>query len=490
MDRPSVSVAVVGGGVTGLATAHFLEQAAKEEGWELKGTLVEKDERIGGKLLTSVEDGFVVEGGPDSFLTQKPWALEMAKELGMEPDLLSQASHGVFLLYQGKLHSVPRGLMGVVPTRAGDLWKASFLSWRGKLRASMEPFIRRRRNGGDESLAAFLRRRLGREVSERLVETFTASLYAGDAQQLGLRELFPALAQWEEQYGSLTRGLRAVQARPRPSSTSASPFISLRNGMASLPKAMANSLTDFKFVLGSRVTAIIHHREHDHPPFHLSLQGGDYIDADCVVLAIPASDSSVLLRPISPQTALLLGRLTFAPTASVTLAFRRDAVTHPLNGSGFLVPRVEPSLITACTWSSSKWSGRVPQGWVLLRAFLGWSGDNSFLNQDDLTVVRLATDVLRPILGLRGAAERSWVHRWPQAMPQYKIGHLTWLKELQQTLTDLPGVFLAGASYQGVGIPDCIRQGKEASQRVRQLLSQRIVHLREGTQTIKGSALP
>ncbi len=327
MERPAVSVAIVGGGITGLATAYYLEQAGREEGWDLTGVLVEQESRLGGKLHTLEEGGFLVEGGPDSFITQKPWARNIAVELGMERDLIAPQSQGVSLLHKGRLHSIPDGLVGMVPARPWALWTASFLSWKGKARASLEPFIRSRPDGGHESLGAFLRRRLGTEVAQRLVEPFTASIYAGDAEDLSLRDLFPVLAEWEERYGSLTRGLRAARARSQGTSPS-SPFRALRGGMASLPQTIVGSLRRFTVLQGGRVTGLsVGHNGRS--PFRLSVEGHDPIAASYVVLAIPAPGAAPLVRSLAPRAVPLLEQLPFASTASVSLAFRREAVSTP-----------------------------------------------------------------------------------------------------------------------------------------------------------------
>ncbi|MBI4329266.1 MAG: protoporphyrinogen oxidase [Chloroflexi bacterium] len=473
MDKTRLNVAIVGGGVTGLATAYYLEQAAKAEGWDLHGVLVEQEGSLGGKALTVDEGGFLVEGGPDACLTQKPWALSLVKALGMEGEIVFPRAQGVFLLHRGQLHPIPQGLIGPVPTRPSALWRASFLSWRGKLRASLEPLVPRRASGEDEALGAFLRRRLGAEVARRLVEPFTAGVYLADAERLSLRALFPTLAEWERHYGSLAGGLRARRGLSQAHPPSMNPFFSLRRGMASLPQAVARHLDRFTVLLGRRALGLARTGDERRFGYRLFLEGGDPIEADFVVLAIPAPYAAALVRSFAPSAASLLDQMTFASAASVGLAFRREDVAHPLNGSGFVVPRGEPSPITACTWSSAKWEGRAPQGWVLLRAFVGWAEDSSFLDMDDPALIKSVTGALRPLMGLAGEPEHAWVQRWPEAMPQYRVGHLAWLDRVEHALAGYPGLYVAGASYRGIGIPDCVRQGEETAQRLRQAVSQR-----------------
>ena len=470
MGNGAVTVAIVGGGITGLATAYYLEQAAATEGWDLTGAVLERDQRLGGKLLTTTVDGCLVEGGPDSILTQKPWALRLLDELGMGSEVIYQQTDGVYLLHGGRLHRIPRGLVGPVPTRPFALLGASFLSWRGKLRAGLEPFLHRRRDDGEESLGDFLRRRLGTEAAQRLVEPFTAGVYAGDPLELGTRQLFPTLVDWEDRYGSLAAGIRAARARATGGSPPR-PFASLRRGMASLPQAIADGLRSLKLLPGKQVTTIVRGRQDGRPVYRLALEGGDSLDADCVALTIPAPGAASVLRSLVPEAASLLGPMSFASTCSVSLAFRRQAVGHPLNGSGFLVPRSEPSPLTGCTWSSAKWRERATEGWVLLRAFVGWARDESFMQQDDPDLIRTVTEALRPLLGLRGNPERTWVRRWPGAMPQYRVGHGPWLDAVDRAMSGQPGLFLAGASYRGIGVPDCVRQGQETAQRMARLVS-------------------
>jgi oxygen-dependent protoporphyrinogen oxidase len=471
IEKGALSAAIVGGGITGLATAYYLEQAAAAEGWDITGVVLERDSRMGGKLLTTTLDGFLVEGGPDSILTQKPWALRLLDELGMGGEVIQQQANGVFLLHGGKLHRIPRGLVGPVPTKPLDLLGASFLTWRGKLRAGLEPLVPRRRDGEEESLGGFLRRRLGTDVAQNLVETFTAGVYAGDPLELGTRQLFPTLVDWEERHGSLAKGIRAARAHATVGSPPR-PFVSLRRGMSSLPQAIAEGLRSFKLLPGKRVTNIARGRGNERPLYELTVDGGEPIIADCVALTIPAPGAASVLRTILPEAADLLDQMSFASTCSVSLAFRREAVGNPLDGSGFLVPRTEPSPVTGCTWSSAKWPGRAGEGWVLLRAFVGWAGDASFMQRDDPDLVRSVTEALRPLLDLRGEPERTWVQRWPEGMPQYKVGHGPWVESVDRAMSAEPGLFLAGASYRGIGVPDCVRQGQETAQRMASLVSQ------------------
>lgn len=443
--------------MTGLSAAYYLQ----ESGASLDITLVESEPRLGGKVLTERQDGFLVEGGPESFLAQKPWALELAKDLGIDQEVVRPRLNQVFLLHQGKLQPIPEGLLGLVPARPSALWKASFLSFGGKARASLEPVVPRRRGKGDESLRRFLRRRLGGEWADRLGEPLMAGIHAGDGERLSMQSLFPNLVAWERKYGSIARAMRK-EMKPAPPGKRVSPFVTFKGGADTLTEAVAKRLTSVRTLTGRRVMRIAKPGQ----SYVVTLDKGEQLTADYVVVTTPAFVSAQLLLELSPQASALLDRLPYASTASVTLAFRRSAVAHPLNGSGFLVPRSEPFPITACTWSSAKWGGRAPEGYALLRAFVGWIGDDSFMRQEDPALVKSATEALRPLLGITGQPEKSWVHRWARAMPQYQVGHAQWIDAVQKALAGHPDVVLTGSAFHGVGLPDCVRQGKEAAERI------------------------
>ena len=462
-----LSAAIIGGGVTGLSAAWHLEKAAREEGLDISILLIEREDYLGGKIRTLSEDGFTVEAGPDGFLIRKPWAFQLANELGLSDEVVYTQSSGASLLRDGKLHPIPRGLMGPAPSSLRDIWSASFLSFRGKFRASLEPLVKKKADGERESLGHFLRRRVGAELTDTLLEPLTAGIYGGDSYDMSLDALFPTLAQWERRYGSLARGMReakkAARGRPRPPSA----FFSLRGGAQRLVWAISERLRRTEIVRGRAATTI----DRIHPPFEkpiyrIALDDGRVFESDVAILANPAWDAAKLVASFAPGLSRRLERTRGSAAGSVYLAFRRDNVSHPLDGTGFLAPRSDKGLVTGCTWMSSKWPERSPANYVLLRAFLGWSGDDSFLDYADSELVEIATETLRPLLGLRGSPDRFWVHRWPEGMPQYKVDHTDWLEALDRELAAFPDLFLCGSSYRGIGVPDCVRQGRDTAQRV------------------------
>ena len=463
-DEHRLPVVVVGGGITGLATAWYLEKASRQSGADLSIVLVERESSLGGKISTLNEDGFIVEGGPDGFLTRKPWAFELANELGIADDVVHMQATGASLLRNGELHRIPAGLMGPAPASRKDVWDASFLSWRGKLRASLEPLVRKRKAGGRESLGAFLRRRMGAEFTDTLLEPLTAGIYGSDSYDMSLDALFPMLEEWEQRYGSITRGMSEARKAARGAEQPPSAFFSLKGGTHRLVQAVAEGLERTEIVSGR--TAVGVDRIGDAaPPYRVTLDDERSFEGGAVVLAAPAQDAGNLVGSFAPGLAGLLGRMQSASAVSVSLAFRRDDVAHPLDGSGFLSPRSERGLVAGCTWMSSKWPGRSPQDYVLLRAFMRAEIDAS-IGDSDVKLIDAATEALRPLLGMTGAPERTWVHRWADGLPQYKVDHTEWLENVDRELDAHPGLFLCGASYRGVGVPDCIRQGRDAAERV------------------------
>ena len=468
-----MTVAIVGAGITGLTAAYYLERSALQQGWDLSGWAIDSERRPGGKIRTESVDGFIVEGGPDSFLAQKPWARQLVEDLGMEKDLITPEAHGVWVLRRGRLHPIPDGLLGPAPRQPRSLWNASFLSRRAKVRASLEALVPARLTNEDESINSFLRRRLGQEWTRILGEPLMAGIHAGNGEHLSMQALYPTLLGWEQQHGSLTRGLSEAKAAARSGPPSPM-FLALREGMEALPQAIIKRLRLLQPILGVSVDQLELGQDvvNGKPPYRIRLGNGQFIEAQYVILASPAYVSAALLHTMAPKASATLASLPYASTASISLAYPVEAVSNPLEGTGFIVPRNESFPLTACTWVSSKWPARSKQGAVLLRGFIGWTGDQSFLDCDDDALVEGMRKGLEPLLGIKGAPQRAWVHRWPRALPQYNLGHLDWLRSLDMALAPFPNLILAGAAYRGLGVPDCIRQGKEAAARVTQRVTE------------------
>lgn len=463
------SVVIVGGGITGLSAAYFLVKRFCELEGPVKITLVEASKYLGGKIRTERVDGFLIEGGPDAFLTQKPWAVQLCRELGLEEQLVAPKGGKAYVLVGGKLRRLPEGAMGLIPTRLGSFVKGELFTPWGKLRMGLDLLIPPRWDGQDESLAQFIKRRLGREALERLAEPLLAGVYAADPQHLSVEATFPMLRELERHYGSLLWGaLRAQRKRTRQvqrghDGKPPSVFLTLREGLATLVEVLiAQVQLQTTLLVGRRVVRL----EPLSQGYRLALDDGTTIETNAVLLTTPAFVTAELVEPLSVEAAELLAGIPYASTTGVTLGFRRQDVEHSLDGTGFVVPRVEGRALTACTWSSSKWPERAPEDFVLLRAFFGRFGQPDVLGLKDPELIELALDELGDLLGLRGRPVLTKVHRWPQAMPQYLVGHLERLTRVEQALRQHPRVVLAGAAYRGIGLPDCIRQGEEAEKKL------------------------
>ena len=431
-DEEHFAVVIVGGGITGLAAAWHLEQAALREGRRLSVVIVEREGVPGGKISTIEDEGFIVEAGPDGFLTRKPWALELAKEVGIEDDIVYMQASGASLLRNGRLHRIPPGLMGPAPAGRRDVWNASFLSWRGKVRASLEPLMRKRTAGGRESLGGFLRRRVGGELTDTLLEALTAGVYGGDLYDMSIDALFPMLEEWEQRYGSIMRGMREARKAAQGTEQPPSAFFSFRGGTQRLVQAVVERLELTELIHG-RAVVTVDRIEGGSRSYRVTLDDERSFESDAVVLATPAQDAGGLVASFAPALARLLERMQASPAVSVFLAFRREDVAHPLDGSGFLSPRSEGGPVSGCTWTSSKWPERSPQGYVLLRAFVR-TEDEALSGHSDAELACVACEALRPLLGLNGTPERTWVHRWTDGLPQYKVDHTEWLAGLDREL--------------------------------------------------------
>jgi oxygen-dependent protoporphyrinogen oxidase len=311
-----------------------------------------------------------------------------------------------------------------------------------------------------------MRRRFGREFAQKFAEALMAGVHAGHPDRLSMAAVYPMYWKMEREHGSITRGLLHLrrQRPPDKGNRAASPFVALRNGMGSLVEQLARNLQEIDIRLCTRVVGIAPLPDNR---LQVLLDEGEPLPADAVILATPAYATAKWLRPIAAEAAKRLSEIPYASTAVVSLAYRREAIEHPLNGSGFLVPRGEPFPITGCTWSSSKWVGRAPDGHVLLRAFIGYAGEDRIVEQQEENQLALmAEDALRPLLGIRGKAVLVRVDRWLKAMPQYEVGHLQRVQSIEQSLSNFPNLVLAGSAFRGVGVPDCIKHGKEAAERV------------------------
>ncbi len=473
-----LSVVIIGGGISGLATAYYLQKYARDRALPLSLHLVERARRLGGVISTVRQDGFIVEGGPDSMLSYKPAGIHLLQELGLTAEVVgtSPENRGSFVYSRGALHPLPEGLTLMIPGRLGPLFRTRLISWPGKLRAGLDLFRTQRHGDGDLSVAEFVEHHLGREVFERIVEPLFAGIYAGDARVLSLPATYPQLLALEHDYGSLLRGLLLMRHRGRSGnghhrahSSRWTAFITLRAGLLRLVEVLESHLENVRVHRGVNVTWLARQQEKNGSGlarWRIGLEGGPSLAADAVVMAVPAYAAAELLVPLDKNLADALSDIPYVSSATVSLAFRRDDISHPLKGYGFVVPRVERRPLLACTWTSSKFPHRAPPGYVLFRAFLGRSGQEEVVHRSEDALVALTLSELRTTMGVNARPTHAWVFRWRPGLPQYTVGHNRRLARIDERLTRLPGLYLAGNAYRGVGIPDCIATGERVAREI------------------------
>ncbi len=467
-DAAAPHVVVVGGGVSGLAAA---ERVVRSDPRAVV-TVIEATARLGGMIHTERTDDFTFEVGADSVIAAKPATRDLCARLGIADRLHGSSARGAYVYRAGRLRRLPAGLSGLMPTQLRPLATSGILSPRGLARVAIEPWRGAPADLGDESIRAFVVRRMGREAYDRLVEPLLTGIYAGDGAQLSIESTFPQLRALERKHGSLLRGLRA-RASGTPAAHvagAASPFLSLPTGLAELIEALEAALlatNRVRIVRGTPARAL-------HAPAGDRWTGGrvridvghDVLDADAVIIATPASAAVPLLRSVDAALAAELGTVTHSSTATVTLAYALADVPRPLDGTGYVVPGAEGRAVMACTWLSSKWAGRVPPDAALFRLFLGGVHRPELVERDDARLLALARAELREVLGIEAAPRFTRVARWIDAMPQYTLGHATRVARVEERVKGYPWLALAGNAYQGVGIPDCIRSGEAAADRV------------------------
>ncbi|MFN8661361.1 MAG: protoporphyrinogen oxidase [Thermomicrobiales bacterium] len=469
-SRPHV--VVVGGGISGLAAARKLLQQESPP----RVTVIESETHFGGKIRTEHVDDFVIEGGPDSFLSGKPRGVGLAHELGLGDDLIgvTPQRHRAFILYHDAFHPIPEGLTGLVPTRLGPVARSGLLSPRGKARLALD-YVLPRQDSPDEALGAFVRRRLGDEAWERLVEPLMAGIYAADGDQLSLAATFPQLQAAEREHGGLIKGVVAArQNAPASSGPARPPFLTPAGGLGAMVEELVSHLQRTGAVLRPGTRALAVSQIVPGGVYDILLEGDIPLRADAVVLATPAHISSGLISGLDPALSRDLAAIPHASTAIVTLAYRTEQIARPLTGHGYVVPRVVGGPVLACTWSSRKWAGRAPEGWELLRVFLGRSGNGeALLEFDDETLLAIAQAEVAGRLGASGVPALGRVQRWPLGMPQYILGHPERIARVEAAVAHHPGLELAGNALRGVGVPDVIRSGEDAAGRVLQTLAAR-----------------
>ena len=462
-------IVIIGGGIAGLSAAYYAVKKFKEQGLPVHITLIESDSRWGGKITTdrtTFDDGqFIIEGGPDTFLATKPYATALCKELGLGERLhgTNPNQKNTYVLHRNKLEPLPDGLAMMIPTNVQAILKSHLVSWFGKARMGYDFVQPAKTVNGDESLGAFVSRRLGREAYENLIEPLMSGIYAGDGDQLSLASTFPYLRDLEIKYGSLARGALQMRAQSNGKAMqgSRSAFLTPTTGLAEIVEALVESL---KSKVDLRLNTSVSRISNIDSRYLLELEDGISLDSDSVILATPAFVSATLLASFAPRLASDLQSIPYASTATVSLAYRQSDLPRKLDGYGYVIPRRAGRKALACTWTSTKFPHRAPEGYALVRVFVGRAGQDIPWNENDL--LALAKEELNLTLGISAEPILSRVFMWDKAMPQYNLGHPEILKRIDTELGNHPGLALAGNGYRGIGIPDCIHSGELAVERV------------------------
>ena len=439
-----VDCVIVGGGISGLAAAHELHRC------RIPFVLVEKDGRYGGVIRTEHVDGFVVDAGPDALLTQKPAAIALCSELGV--DLAPPRSTRAFLAHSGRLRALPEAGVFGIPTDWRSFAASRALSVRGKIRMAAEYLLPRATRSGDESIASFVGRRFGREAVERLGEPLLAGIHGGDAARLSMRALFPRFLDLERTDRSVIRGLRRLR---RQWPHAAAPFVSVRGGTETLVQTMVRSLEPSSLLSNVEVSRL---EPGDGWRVHLST--GRHIDATAVLLATPPRTIRDLVQHVDPALSGLLGSMRDVPLITVALAYTRDSIRHPLDGSGFVVARGEGAAVNAVTWMSSKWSDRAPPDGVLVRASVGGARNPAAPSWSNEDLIARVCDDLRRYLGISAAPMFTRAYRMPHAGVQMDVGHHEIVEKAQVRLNEVHGLFVSAAGIRGVGVADCVADAR------------------------------
>jgi protoporphyrinogen/coproporphyrinogen III oxidase len=438
-------------------------------------TVLERGEQLGGPLRTVARDGFVMETGTDSFLTEKPWAAQLARRLGLESELMPTRAEfrKTYVVRSGRLVAIPAGFSLLAPLHMWPVLRSPLFSPWGKLRMALEPLIPQRTAAGDESLASFVTRRLGREVLDRIAQPLAGGIYTADPNELSMSATMPRFVEMERRDGSLMRGMRAAEATraAQQQSTSGarwSLFLTLRGGVSALPDALAARL-EGSIRRGAEVASV----ERESDAWRITLANGSRIEADAVICAAPAYTAARLLRRIESHLADHLGYITYSSAATVNLTWRAADFPRPPDAFGFVVPAIEKRKIIAGSFSSLKFAGRAPEGFILARVFLGGVMQTDMMKLSDDEMIAAAREEFRDLLGVTAAPGMTEVQRWPAAMPQYAVGHLDRVAKIEAVAAQIPDLFLAGAAYRGVGVPDCVHSGESAAEAAFERLASR-----------------
>ncbi|QKS70756.1 protoporphyrinogen oxidase [Paenalkalicoccus suaedae] len=455
-------VAIIGGGITGLTAAYFIQKEIARGTMDADYALYEAGPRLGGSIQTDYTNGFVIEQGPDSFLTRKTSMSELANELGLVDDLVTNQS-GAYILHDKKLHRIPEGAVMGIPTKWRPFLSTGLFSFKGKVRAALDLALPKSHHTGDQSVGAFFRRRLGDEVVDNLIEPLLSGIYAGNIDQLSLQATFPQFQQIEQKHRSLILGMKSQQATQQkiqpifvgPDKKPANMFLTFEGGLQSIVEALGERLEHAH--VNMPVTSV----EKDGERYRVTFNDGTVDVVDHVIMTTRHQHTAEILSQydfVKP-----LKEMTATSVATVAVAYPLSAIKKDLDGTGFVVSKKSNYTITACTWTHKKWPHTAPEGYGLLRAYVGRASDEAIVYESDEVIMEAVKRDFKDIMGIEESPSFYKIKRFEQSMPQYEVNHGNKIASVREKLKEtLPGVVLAGASYNGIGLPDCVNQAKQA----------------------------
>ena len=463
-------ILIVGGGISGLSLAYRLTELSHEAGISLEIQLLEASGRLGGVIQTEHQDSFLMEAGPDSFITEKPQALELCRRLEIQEELINtnQKNRRSFIFRNGKLWPVPEGFYLMTPSRLRPFLASTILSPAGKLRVLLEPLVSRLpKNKSDESVGSFVRRRFGQEALDDIAQPMMAGIFMSDPYHLSLKATFPKFLELEHKYGTVLGGMLWQRTRLRDSETASGPrysmFTSLRQGMNQLVEQLVAQLPDVKFQLNSRISKV-----ERAGTWRVTLDSEEVLETDFLCLAIPAFSAGRLLETVHEELAEELKAIRYESVVSVNVVFRKEYIDRELNGFGFVVPYNQNRKIIACSFSSVKFEGRASEDYVLLRVFLVGVFQPYIHHLPDEMIERTVIEELSDILGIHEKPEIIVIHRHDHSMPQYAVGHLERVERIEEKVKSLEYFYLTGNGYRGMGIPDCIKYSENVAEQIMQ----------------------
>ncbi|WP_042149118.1 protoporphyrinogen oxidase [Paucisalibacillus sp. EB02] len=460
------TILIIGGGITGLSAAYYLQKNIQENNLPYQIKLVEANNRLGGKIDTYKRDGFTIERGPDSMIARKKPGVKLVEELGLKDQMVRNATGQSYILVQGKLHMMPKGAFMGIPMEIDPFLRSELVSSSGKERALLDLEMGKGEEMVDQSLGSFMRRRFGDELVDNEIEPLLSGIYSGDIDEMSLMATFPNFYQLEQKYGSLIKGLN--ETMPKPAQTTGKApgvFFSFKDGLEVLVDKLVEKLDQDSVLLNTRVD----HVEKKETGYHVLLDNGEVIEASAVIATTPHQTLPKMFSEFD-----FLNVFTDVPSSSVAnvaLAFEQSAIKQDIDGTGFVVSRNSDFRITACTWTHKKWPSSTPKGKALIRCYVGRPSDQEIVDLPDEELIEIVLKDLNKTMNITSKPDFSVISRWKNVMPQYTVGHIERIQKIRKEANEqLPGVYFAGSSFEGVGIPDCIEQGEKAVHQVIEFL--------------------